>query len=115
MTVVNFDIAEHKPPRKQPLRIDTQIRQWIPSMTEAERETLKTSIQFQGRVMQPITVWKERGVVIDGCNRFELATELGLPFEVQEISFPDDDTAMRWRIDSALAHRNLNIGSPTAI
>ena len=85
---------------------NTTYRDLIPRMTADEYEALKQSMEDHMKVFEPIEVWNGR--IVDGCTRYEIAKELGLTFETKELDFPDDDAAMRYRIEKNLVRRHLN-------
>jgi len=94
------------------LIIDPEFQALIPPLTPAEREALTFAIVQAGRVLDPIKVWAKPGdmsgfTIVDGHNRYEIATELGLPFEVQALEFPDRDAVKAWMLKHQCARRNL--------
>lgn len=92
------------------IHIDEEFRALMPPMSKDMRDALKESIAEKG-VTDPVTVWSERGIILDGCYRFELALELGIRVEdipVKEMSFPDDSAAKLYRIEHNLVRRQLN-------
>jgi N6-adenosine-specific RNA methylase IME4 len=50
-------------------------------------------------------VW--RGILIDGHNRFEIATRIGKPFHVVEKDFATRDQAVLWVVYNQFGRRNL--------
>jgi hypothetical protein len=49
----------------------------------------------------------DRKTIVDGHNRHEICTRLGLPFDITEMAFPDRNAAMIWIIDNQQGRRNL--------
>lgn len=50
-------------------------------------------------------VWGE--ILIDGHNRYEICTRLGLPFETVAKEFTDRDAVMDWMDANQLGRRNI--------
>jgi hypothetical protein len=46
--------------------------------------------------------------LLDGHNRYAICQELGKPFSIIEMEFPDKDNAMLWILKNQLGRRNLN-------
>ena len=92
------------------IHIDGAFRALLPPMSTDMRDALKDSIAEKG-VTDPVTVWTERGIILDGCYRYEIALELGIRAEdipVREMSFPDESAAKLYRIEHNLVRRQLN-------
>lgn len=86
------------------LRIDPEFSALIPPLTEEEYAGLERSILEEG-VREPIVTW--RGVIVDGHNRYEIATAHGLDFDTVEYGFDSRDDAKLWMIENQLSRRNL--------
>ena len=86
------------------MRIDSEFKKLIPPLTKDEYEKLRVSILAEG-VRDRLVVWN--GVLLDGHNRFEIATEYDLPFDTLNIECADRDAALLWIVDNQLARRNL--------
>jgi hypothetical protein len=72
------------------IRVNAELRDLIPALTEQERRDLEASIQRRG-LDTPLLVatldWDEPPVLVDGYARHALATKLGVPFEVTYFDF----------------------------
>jgi len=90
------------------LRIDDELRAFIPALSAEERDALERSLIETGRATNPITVW--RGTILDGHHRYELCTLHGLPYDVIDLgaSIADRDAAKAWMFDHQIARRNLS-------
>lgn len=77
------------------------------SLTDDEFKELESDIVSDGRVRDPIVIMKG-DVIVDGHNRYAIATNHKLKFEVVVKSFADDDAAERWILRHQLARRNLS-------
>jgi N6-adenosine-specific RNA methylase IME4 len=86
------------------VRIDPEFQALIPPLRPEERAQLEANIAAEG-VRDPLVVWD--GVLVDGHNRYEIATRLGLPFAVRTLSFSSRDEAIEWMYQHQLGRRNL--------
>lgn len=83
-----------------------ELRDLLPKLSEPSFNELKSAIVSDG-ITDPILIWKEQNAVVDGHNRFQIATELELPFKTVERSFPDIHAVKRWMVQNQLGRRNL--------
>jgi len=87
------------------LKIDPELRDYVPALKEDEYLSLRDQIIEQG-CMDPLTVWD--GFIVDGHNRYRICRENNIPFAINEVSFPDKAHAKKWMADRQLGRRNLN-------
>lgn len=87
------------------IQIDQEFKELIPALTKEEYEQLEANILAEG-VRDSLLVWN--GVLIDGHNRYEIATKHGIAFDVQEKEFADRAEAERWIILNQFGRRNLS-------
>lgn len=74
--------------------------------------------QFRENEFGKFRIWNEVDlteddwpcILIDGHNRYEICTRLGIPFETVEKQFESRDAAMVWMIDNQKGRRNLTDG-----
>lgn len=90
--------------RNVTITVDPEFKALIPSLTDEEFAGLERSILEEG-VREPIVTWQ--GVIVDGHNRYEIATAHGLDFDTVEYDFASRDDAMLWMIDNQCGRRNL--------
>jgi len=95
------------------LTIDS-LRDFIPPLTEEEYQQLCENIIRDG-CREPIVIWRpdngcapDEAVIIDGHNRHKICIEHGIPFEVKDLRFEDENSAKVWIIKNQLGRRNLN-------
>jgi hypothetical protein len=88
------------------LRIDSEFQALIPSLSDDELAQLEANLLAEG-CRNPLVVWAETGLLLDGHNQHGICEEHGLGFEVQALSLPDRDAATNWIIDHQLGRRNL--------
>jgi hypothetical protein len=96
----SFDADDDSP------QIDREFAALCGMLTEYELAALRASIVEHG-CRDPLVIWREKDVLLDGHNRIAICRELGLDFDTAEYSFPDRDAARNWIIDNALARRSL--------
>jgi hypothetical protein len=89
-------------------RIDDEFEALCGVQTEGERAALRASIVEHG-CRDPLVVWADRDILLDGHNRLAICRELDAPFDTVEYAFPDRDAARNWIIDNALARRSLTV------
>ena len=68
------------------LKIDPEFQGKIPPLTFEELNQLEANILRDGRIINPIIVW--RGLIVDGHNRYTIAKKHPeIPFTVHEKEF----------------------------
>lgn len=87
------------------ISINPEFAKLIPPLTTEERAGLERSILEEG-VREPLITWN--GWIVDGHNRYEIATAYGLDFETVEYDFDSEDDAKAWMILNQFARRNLS-------
>lgn len=68
-------------------------------MTPEERTALEENILADGRILEPIVVWKGKEVIVDGHHRWEIYLDHFdvLPYPpIEEKEFEDLEAALRW-------------------
>lgn len=90
------------------LTIDEEFRDLLPPVSRVTDEALEKLILDEGRVRNPIHVWK--GIVIDGQRRYQIAQKHGIPFETIEIDLPDREAVKQWMIDDFISRRSATSG-----
>lgn len=90
--------------------VDAEFASLIPPLSAEERKQLEDNIAEHGGARDPLVVWAADGVdiLLDGHNRYEICTRLGLPFEVCGILLDDRDAARDWIDRNQLGRRNLD-------
>lgn len=89
----------------QLLGVNQEFANLIPPLSSDEYEALERSILDEG-VRDPIVTW--RGWIVDGHNRYEIATAHGLDFKTTEMDFEDENAAKEWMILNQFARRNIS-------
>jgi N6-adenosine-specific RNA methylase IME4 len=89
--------------------VDAEFASLIPPLSSEERQQLEENIVEHGGARDPLVVWASKGTLtlLDGHNRYEICTRLGLPFDVHELRFKARDEAEDWIDRNQLGRRNL--------
>ena len=87
-------------------RIDPEFKKLIPALSTEEYMQLETNINEDG-CRDPLTVWQEENLLLDGHNRFEICKQYGLEYELFFVSLPDRQSAINWIINNQLGRRNV--------
>jgi protein gp37 len=88
------------------LNVDAGLRDLLRPLTPEERSGLESLIIQDGGANNPILVWKDKSVIVDGHNRYEICQRLELPFSVVEIEFGSRGDAMQYIVDRQRGQRN---------
>lgn len=86
------------------LSVNPDFKKLIPPLTTEEYEQLEQNIIEEG-VRDRLCTW--HGWIIDGHNRYEIATLHGIPFDTVEFDFDSEDEVKDWMIANQLGKRNL--------
>ena len=87
-------------------RIDPEFKSLIPPLTDGEREHLTTNLLSNG-CREPLVVWIEERLLLDGHNRHEICTKHDIFYKIEEISLGDRQAAINWIVNNQLGRRNL--------
>lgn len=92
------------------ITIDREFRNLIPSISPEERKQLEENIAEHGGARDPLVVWSkgDRDILVDGHNRYEICTRLGLQYGVERMEFGSRDEAADWIDRNQLGRRNLS-------
>lgn len=92
------------------ITIDREFKNLIPAIGDEERKQLEENIVEFGGARDPLVVWRDgdRDVLIDGHNRYEICTRLGLEYSVNSMEFASRDEAADWIDRNQLGRRNLS-------
>jgi ParB-like chromosome segregation protein Spo0J len=87
-------------------KIVAEFRDLLPALTLDEYKTLERSICEEG-LREPLLVWKERGILIDGHNRLKICREHGKKYRIIEKSFGSKDDVKFWIWENQEGRRNM--------
>ena len=88
--------------------IDPEFQRMFSAKTPEEYAALKESIQREGRIRDPIVVWKEKNILLDGHHRLKIGTELGIKPRMIGLSFATREDAKMWIFQNQRDRRNMN-------
>lgn len=96
----------------QKIIIDEEFKTLCLRITEEEGIQLRENIKENG-FRDPIVVWKGRGILLDGHNRYRIwllkfDADPGLAPDIVEVELEDRDAAKAWIAKNQLGRRNLN-------
>jgi len=86
--------------------VDPEFAAVIQPLAEDELARLEASIIAEG-CRDPLVVWHETGILLDGHHRRSICTAYGLPFTTTRVSLPDRRAALVWIASNQLGRRNL--------
>ena len=91
------------------IQINEEFKRLIPPLTTEEYSQLEENILNDG-IRDALCVWDNNGthLLIDGHNRYKIATNHGLDFEVNPYEFNDENDVKLWMIDNQKGRRNLS-------
>lgn len=87
------------------VKIDAEFKRLIPALSGDEFSQLEANILHDG-IREPLVVWND--TLIDGHNRYEIASKYGLEYKTQSMDFTSRDEAIRWIILNQFGRRNLS-------
>ena len=91
-----------------PFRIDPEFEDKIPPIGEDEFKQLRENILTAGEVYEPLVVWDEGNILVDGHNRWKIIqNNTGITYKVRRASFSDKWAAFEWMYKNQLGRRNL--------
>jgi len=86
--------------------IDNEFYGLIDPPTSEELNILEESIKKEG-CRDPLVIWKEKEILLDGHNRFEICTRLDIDYDVKFLSFKTREDAADWIDANQMGRRNL--------
>jgi hypothetical protein len=89
------------------ITIDEEFKSLIPPLSDLERLQLEENLEKDG-CKDPLIIWKDKSILIDGYNRLEICERLGLEYSIREIVLADRDAVKQWMYRNQLGRRNLS-------
>jgi len=86
------------------LIIDPEFQMLLPVLDRQTFAMLEANILENG-VRDPIVTWNN--IIIDGHNRYEIATKHKIPFKTAAKEFNSRDDVLIWIVSTQIARRNL--------
>ena len=87
------------------IKIKDDFKKLIPALTAEEFKQLEENILKDG-IRDPLVLWNN--YLIDGHNRFEIATRHKLKYETKSKKFEDESQVKEWMIHNQFGRRNLS-------
>ena len=87
------------------MQILKELEVLIPPLTSEEFKQLERNILEEG-IRDPLVTWN--GILVDGHNRYRIATEYDIDFVTVEKEFADMNAVKEWMINNQFGRRNLN-------
>lgn len=87
------------------MKIKEEFKNLIPALSAEEFKQLEENCLADG-IREAIITW--HGYIIDGHNRYEIATKHKLKYESIEKSFDSEDDVKEWMIHNQFGRRNLS-------
>lgn len=88
------------------MKIDPEFQATISPISADEYRQLEKSIRAEG-CRDPLVVWLEEEILLDGHNRLSICERAGVSYEVRKLSLPDRLEAMIWIRRNQVSRRNL--------
>jgi len=87
------------------IEIKQEFKDLIPPLTKEEFKQLENNCMSEG-IREKILTWN--GFIIDGHNRYEIATRWDLDFETENKHFESEEAVKEWMILNQFGRRNLS-------
>ena len=87
------------------MQIKKEFKDLIPPLTKEEFKQLENNCMSEG-IREKILTWN--GFIIDGHNRYEIATRWDLDFETENKHFENEEAVKEWMILNQFGRRNLS-------
>jgi DNA-binding XRE family transcriptional regulator len=88
-------------------RIHPELKDYIQNESPEENKLLEESLLAEG-CRDPLVVWKEKNILVDGHHRLEICERHGIPFQVVYRSFSSVHAAKCWMRINQLSRRNID-------
>jgi phage N-6-adenine-methyltransferase len=90
-----------------PVIIDDEFQSLISPLTDEELRGLEENLLRDGCI-DPLIVWAEQCILLDGHNRKAICDRYGIDYELHTVSLPDRAAAADWIDNHQLGRRNLS-------
>lgn len=102
----------YKIPGQDPIFADPEFKALLDPLSPQELGALEQNLIADGRALDPVVVWQETRIILDGHNRTAICAERDLPYKLVMKKFPvtpeGREQAMQWAIDHQFGRRNLS-------
>ncbi len=91
------------------LKIDPDIQAALRPMTPEEWGQFSKNVLSDGKILEPLIVWKGKDIIVDGHHRWKAINEFGITdYEIEEKDFDDVDDAILWLLKHQKGRRNIS-------
>ena len=87
--------------------INEELKSLIPPLQQEERQLLEQSILEEG-CRDAIIIWKNKGYIVDGHNRYDICTKHNKTYRTFEKDFTDFEAVKIWIKKNQISRRNLS-------
>jgi N6-adenosine-specific RNA methylase IME4 len=87
------------------IQIKEEFKKLIPALSAEEFRQLEQNCLTEG-IREKIITWNE--FIIDGHNRFKIATQWNLDFQTESKRFDNENDVREWMINNQFGRRNLS-------
>lgn len=87
-------------------KIDDEFKSLVTKPSVAEIKLLEEDLKANG-CRDPLVVWQQENILLDGHNRWEICNFYEIPFDIVLQEFACRDDAKMWVIKNQLGRRNL--------
>jgi hypothetical protein len=94
--------------RNPAIKIDLDFRDLLPPLTEKGSKTLEESIRREG-LREPLVIWAEKGILVDGHNRYDICKKHKIKYAVRHMSFESREAAKLWIWGNQAGRRNMTM------
>ena len=91
------------------IKIDKDLAALIPPLSKDELAQLEASLLAVG-CRDPLIIWKEKHILLDGHNRLSICRRHNIPFKVEVIELPDREAAEAYIVKNQLGRRGATPG-----
>ena len=88
--------------------VDDEFDHYLPRTSNLCDKALEVLIKDAGKAREPLVVWDEANILLDGHRRYRACKKLGLPYEVRRISCKDRDDAKQQMDMIQFSRRNMS-------
>lgn len=88
------------------ITIDPEFQSLIPPLRPEELRGLEESIQAEG-CRDPLVVWGEENILIDGHNRLSICQARQAPYKITHLNFASRERVKLWILTNQVSRRNL--------
>lgn len=86
--------------------INPEFRDLLDGLRSDERSGLEASIKADG-CRDALIVWAEKGILVDGHNRYAICNDLGITPRIELKHFASHEDVLLWIIDNQMSRRNI--------